>query len=126
MQTRNSASENGNKKPDKMLRNIEPGIANDCKLFCRQVQITCSALTAILSMLHTQQTNTSDYYQTFTLWLLDIHRALSMGSFCSMKYTTFANYLTAVLLLSSFPTDGIKIRIYPIQLKHTDKDIMNI
>jgi len=32
MQTRKSARENGNRNPDKMLRNIEPGIANDCKL----------------------------------------------------------------------------------------------
>jgi len=33
MQTRNSASENGNRNPERMLKNIEPGIANDCKLF---------------------------------------------------------------------------------------------
>ena len=26
------ASGNGNKNPDKMLKNIEPGMANDCKL----------------------------------------------------------------------------------------------
>jgi len=35
MQTRKSASENGKRNPDRMLRNIEPGIANDCKLFWR-------------------------------------------------------------------------------------------
>ena len=31
--TRNSASGNGNKNPDKMLRNIDPGMANVCKLY---------------------------------------------------------------------------------------------
>ena len=31
-QTRNNASGNGNRYPERMLRNIEPGMANDCKL----------------------------------------------------------------------------------------------
>ena len=31
-QTRNSASGNGNRNPERILRNIDPGIANDCKL----------------------------------------------------------------------------------------------
>ena len=31
--TRNSASGNGNKNPDRMLRNIDPGMANVCKLY---------------------------------------------------------------------------------------------
>lgn len=30
--TKNSAATNGNKNPDNILRNIDPGIANDCKL----------------------------------------------------------------------------------------------
>jgi hypothetical protein len=30
--TKNNASGNGNKKPERMLKNIDPGIANDCKL----------------------------------------------------------------------------------------------
>ena len=32
-QTRNRAKGKGNKNPDKMLRNIDPGIAKVCKLF---------------------------------------------------------------------------------------------
>jgi len=32
MHTRKSARENGKRNPDRMLRNIEPGIANDCRL----------------------------------------------------------------------------------------------
>ncbi len=30
--TSESAMGNGNRKPDKILKNIDPGIANDCKL----------------------------------------------------------------------------------------------
>ena len=32
-QTRNRASWNLNRNPDNILRNIEPGMANDCKLY---------------------------------------------------------------------------------------------
>lgn len=31
--TRNSANGKGNKNPDKILRNIDPGMANVCKLY---------------------------------------------------------------------------------------------
>ena len=30
--TRHNANGNGNRNPDKILRNIDPGIANDCRL----------------------------------------------------------------------------------------------
>ena len=46
-QTRNSAKGKGNKNPDKMLRKIDPGIANVCKLYiavkesCQHCCIVC-------------------------------------------------------------------------------------
>lgn len=47
--TKNRAKGKGNRNPESILRNIDPGIANDCKLITVKVNIVHVILSYVIS-----------------------------------------------------------------------------
>ena len=51
-QTRNKACQNGNRNPERILRDILPGIAKDCKLYISMLRNTITIIIKLLEHLH--------------------------------------------------------------------------